>query len=156
MRPCPRLLAHLVILSGGWLLAACTAPEPATRPAALNGLKVRIDTNEFDAMDAFYRSVLALPVDDAWNEEGDRGVIFRLADGGLIELGDVANAPDPAGFSIQIEVRDVAAEQARIGASWPTEGPTPRPWGLTYLYLTDPNGVDIILYQPTEPAEGEP
>ena len=69
--------------------------------------------------------------------------------GGLLELGDDAEAPAPSGFSIQIEVSDVLATQLRIGDTWPTEGPTPRPWGLTYLYLTDPNGVGIILYQPT-------
>ncbi len=135
------------------LLAGVLLPAPASadNPA---GLKIRIDTDEFGAMDAFYREVLALPVEEAWSDEGDRGVIFNVPGGGLLELGDVADAPEPAGVSIQIAVDDVHAEQARIGDLWPSEGPEPRPWGLTYLYLTDPSGVGIILYQPTvEPGE---
>lgn len=136
------------------LLTPLTAQSASAEPPA--GLKTRIDTDEFEAMDQFYRTVLALAVADAWDEDGDRGVIFSVPGGGQIELGDVEGAPDPTGFSIQIEVDDVAAEQHRIGTTWPTEGPSERPWGLTYLYLTDPSGVDIILYQPTQPAAGEP
>ncbi|BDX00416.1 VOC family protein [Maricaulis maris] len=136
------------------LLTSLTTQSAAAEAPA--GLKTRIDTNEFEAMEQFYRTVLGLAVADAWDENGDRGVIFSVPGGGQIELGDVADAPDPAGLSIQIEVEDVAAEQFRIGTTWPTEGPSERPWGLTYLYLTDPSGVDIILYQPTAPATGEP
>tara|TARA_R110000868_G_scaffold158190_4_gene386149 strand:+ start:4504 stop:4959 length:456 start_codon:yes stop_codon:yes gene_type:complete len=149
-------LAHwLQLLFTASLLASVALPASAdTQADAPSGAKVRIETDEFEAMSVFYRTVLALPVSEAWSDEGDRGMIFSVPGGGLIELGDVAGAPDPAGFSIQLEVSDVSAEQIRIGELWPTEGPVPRPWGLTYLYLTDPSGVDIILYQPT-PGTGE-
>ena len=137
-------LASFCLLSASPALAGEQDAPPAS---GLQSLKVRIDTGAFSAMQTFYGEVLGLELEEAWDENGDRGAIYRLPDGGQIEIGFAPDAPPAAGFSLQIEVEDVNAERDRIAPSWPVEGPEPRPWGAIYLYLTDPDGVDIILYE---------
>jgi catechol 2,3-dioxygenase-like lactoylglutathione lyase family enzyme len=55
----------------------------------------------------------------------------------------------PAGHSLMIwiQVRDVDAGHARLAAAGVPiiRGPATEPWGLTELWLQDPDGIQIVL-----------
>jgi catechol 2,3-dioxygenase-like lactoylglutathione lyase family enzyme len=112
------------------------------------GLKVRLQTADVDDTIHFYRDVLGLQVVDQWSEEGDAGVIFGLegaAGTAFLEFGQTGS-PDNGVASVQLRVVDMAEFLARLGDRWEADGPHERPWGSVYAYLTDPNGVQVIVY----------
>jgi len=46
---------------------------------------------------------------------------------------------------IWIQVRDVQAEHARLAAAVPIiRGPALEPWGLTEMWIQDPDGIQIV------------
>lgn len=101
-----------------------------------------------DATIHFYRDVLGLQVVDQWSDDGDSGVIFGLEDvsgTAFLEFGQVPS-PDNGAASVQFRVADMAGFLARLGATWVVDGPHERPWGSVYTYLTDPDGVQVIVY----------
>ena len=111
-------------------------------------IKTRITTPDVDATRAFYERVLGLAVVETWEDPGDRGVILALSPSareGLLEIHD-----GPAGaldrLSLQFKVHDLAAFTDALPSGVPYDGPTTRPWGSTYVYLRDPNGVQVVVY----------
>jgi catechol 2,3-dioxygenase-like lactoylglutathione lyase family enzyme len=50
---------------------------------------------------------------------------------------------------IWLQVRDVAAEHARLAAAGVRiiRGPVVEPWGLTEMWIEDPDGVRIVLVE---------
>jgi catechol 2,3-dioxygenase-like lactoylglutathione lyase family enzyme len=96
----------------------------------------------------FYRDVLGLAVYREFGPADHRGVVFFLG-GGLLEVsGRSSGAPGPA-LQLWLQVRDVAAEHARLAAlGVPVVGP-PRlePWGLVEMWVEDPDGVRIVLVE---------
>jgi glyoxalase/bleomycin resistance protein/dioxygenase superfamily protein len=50
---------------------------------------------------------------------------------------------------IWIQVRDVHAEHARLAATGVPviRGPATEPWGLTELWIQDPDGIQIVLVE---------
>jgi len=75
-------------------------------------------------------------------------VVFFLGPG----LPGVSGHPaGPAGHSVMIwiQIRDVDAEHARLTAAgvpiiW---GPATEPWGLTEMWIQDPDGIQIVLVE---------
>lgn len=132
------------------LLASCAAQRTAAPTHRFTGLKTRIETPRLEETAAFYTGLLGLTVLDAWDEDGDRGMILGLgparAAEAFLELAQGAAAPAPA-VSLQFRVDDLAAVEARLRGQWEYRGPEARPWGSTYLYLRDPAGVQVIVYQ---------
>ena len=123
-------------------------------------LKTMLRTRDFEAARAFYVDVLGLTVVDEWDSEGDKGCIVGFGQGGgFLEI--LAPAPGhprhrPAfeapvandKIELQIHVDDVAAWFERLDGRVPIEdGPVTRPWGNTYLWIRDPDGVRIALFQ---------
>jgi catechol 2,3-dioxygenase-like lactoylglutathione lyase family enzyme len=120
-------------------------------------------TRDFDAARAFYVDLLGLAVEEEWDEPGDKGCIVSFGDhGGFLEM----LAPNPAHpkhrpafeepvandkIEFQIHVDDVDAWAERLADVVDTEGPVTRPWGNRYLWLRDPDGVRVALFQ--GPAE---
>ena len=140
---CALLLAVVCIV-------ACARPRHAPLADGFTGLKTRIETPLLDETARFYTDLLGLRVLDAWDEAGDRGVILGLRDTrsgeAFLEIAHAAAATTPV-VSLQFRVRDLAAVEARLRGRWPYRGPERRPWGSTYLYLRDPAGVQVILYE---------
>jgi catechol 2,3-dioxygenase-like lactoylglutathione lyase family enzyme len=112
-------------------------------------LKTKITTPKLEETRAFFVTCLGMGVVEEWNEPDDVGCILALAGDGqeaLIEIYEVAIAPDFAGLSLQFRTENLAAFKAGLPATLECRGPTTRPWGSSYLYITDPNGISVIVY----------
>ena len=75
-------------------------------------------------------------------------MVFFLGPG-LLEVS--GPRPGPAGQSVMIwiQVRDVHAEHARLAAAGVPiiRGPVTEPWGLTEMWIQDPDGIQIVLVE---------
>lgn len=115
------------------------------------GLKTRIETSEYERSLTFYTEILGLTVLGSWDETGDRGTILGLPGSArpeaFLELADSADPASLSGVSLQLRVLDLEPIIARLRGRWEFRGPVERPWGSTYLYLTDPAGVSIIVFE---------
>ena len=96
----------------------------------------------------FYRDVLGLAVYREFGPADDPSVVFFLGQG-LLEVS--GHGPGPSGESVMIwlQVRDVHAEHSRLGAAGVRvlREPTVEPWGLTEMWIEDPDGVAIVLVE---------
>ena len=119
----------------------------------LSGLKVRIETAKFEECLRFYGDILGLAILEEWHHRDDRGVIFgfdsNLESKGFLELGYTEHKKEYSGLSLQIRVHSITLTVQQISGVVEFEGPTERPWGSKYLYLSDPAGVSVILYEGT-------
>jgi len=79
---------------------------------------------------AFYRDVLGLAVFREFGPPDDPGLVFFLGNG-LLEVSGRAAEP-PRGMALWLQVRDVAAEHARLSAAGVPvlRPPQVEPWGL--------------------------
>ena len=117
----------------------------------LTGLKVRIETNLLKESIEFYSEYLGLTILDQWDEQGDSGVILgldsKLNSKAFLEFG-YKNIPNNyLGVSIQIRVNSLVDAMRKLQGKVKFSEPEERPWGSRYLYLIDPNGITVILYQ---------
>jgi catechol 2,3-dioxygenase-like lactoylglutathione lyase family enzyme len=90
----------------------------------------------------FYRDVLGLAVYREFGSPADPGTVFFLGPG-LLEVSGHADGPPGSSMMIWLQVRDVAAEQVRLAAAGVrvVRGPTVEPWGLTEMWIEDPDGI---------------
>ncbi|MGY1706059.1 VOC family protein [Geodermatophilus sp. SYSU D00697] len=100
---------------------------------------------------AFYRDVLGLAVYREFGPRDDPGQVFFLGNGLLEVSGRGEGAP--RGLALWLQVRDAAAEVARLRAAGVPvlrEART-EPWGLVEAEVADPDGVRIVLVEvPTD------
>ena len=69
--------------------------------------------------------------------------------GGLLEISGQAAGPPGQSVQIWLQVRDVNAEHDRLAAAGArvVRGPASEPWGLTEMWIEDPDGVRIVLVE---------
>jgi hypothetical protein len=79
---------------------------------------------------------------------GDPGVVFFLGPG-LLEVSGYAAGPPGHSVMIWIQVRDVRAEHAHLAAAGVPiiRGPATEPWGLTEMWIQDPDSIQIVLVE---------
>ena len=96
----------------------------------------------------FYRDVLGLAVSREFGSPVDPGMVFFLG-GGLLEISGRAAGPPGRSVMIWLQVRDVHAEHERLAAAGARvlRGPAVEPWGLTEMWIEDPDGVRIVLVE---------
>ena len=96
---------------------------------------------------AFYRDVLGLAVYREFGPPEHPGVVFFLGNG-LLEVSGSGDGP-PRGVALWVQVRDVAAEAARLRDAGTTvlRDPRTEPWGLVEAWVADPEGVRIVLVE---------
>ena len=96
----------------------------------------------------FYRDVLGLAVYREFGPADDPGVVFFLGQG-LLEVSGSWSGPPGGPVMIWLQVRDVHAEHGRLAAAGARilRGPQAEPWGLTEMWLQDPDGVRIVLVE---------
>ena len=96
---------------------------------------------------AFYRDTLGLAVYREFGPPEHRGVVYFLGNG-LLEVSGQSDDP-PRGLALWLQVRDAAAEHARLVAAGVRVTPSPRlePWGLVETWIEDPDGVRIVLVE---------
>lgn len=99
----------------------------------------------------FYRDLLGLAVYREFGPPADPSLVF-FAGGGLLEVSGQAAAPPGGSVLIWLQVRDVHAEHERLvvaGARVLRE-PAVEPWGLTEMWIEDPDGIRIVLVEVPE------
>ena len=103
---------------------------------------------DLDCSRRFYRDVLGLAIYREFGPPDDPGMVFFLGQG-LLEVS--GHAAGPAGHSVMIwiQVRDIRAEHARLAAAGVPviRGPATEPWGLTEMWIEDPDGIRIVLVE---------
>ena len=103
---------------------------------------------DLDRSRRFYRDVLGLAVYREFGPADDPGVVFFLGQG-LLEVS--GHGPGPSGDPVMIwlQVRDVRAEHHRLTAAGArvVREPAVEPWGLTEMWIEDPDGVRIVLVE---------
>jgi predicted enzyme related to lactoylglutathione lyase len=109
--------------------------------------RILLRPSDPDRSQAFYRDALGLAVFREFGPPGHRGVVF-YAGNGLLEVSGQSSEP-PRGVALWLQVRDVAAEQARLSdAGVPiVRAPQQEPWGLVEMWIEDPDGVPIVLVE---------
>ena len=110
--------------------------------------RILLRPSDLDRSRRFYRDVLGLAVYREFGPPNDPGVVFFLGPG-LLEVSGHAAGPAGRSVMIWIQVRDVHAEHARLAAAGVpiTRGPATEPWGLTEMWISDPDGIQIVLVE---------
>jgi len=110
--------------------------------------RVLLRPADLDRSRRFYRDVLGLAVYREFGPADDPGMVFFLGQG-LLEVS--GHGPGPAGDPVMIwlQVRDVRAEHHRLAAAAARvlREPAVEPWGLTEMWIEDPDGVRIVLVE---------
>ncbi|MGY1730967.1 VOC family protein [Geodermatophilus sp. SYSU D01045] len=109
--------------------------------------RVLLRPTDAERSQAFYRDVLGLAVYREFGPPGHRGVVFFLGNG-LLEVSGRADGR-PRGLALWVQVRDLAAEVARLAAVGVpvVAAPERKPWGLLEATVEDPDGVAIVLVE---------
>jgi predicted enzyme related to lactoylglutathione lyase len=96
----------------------------------------------------FYRDVLGLAIYREFGPPDDPGVVFFLG-AGLLEVSGHSDSAPGQSVMIWLQVRDVDAEHERLAAAGVRvlREPVTEPWGLTEMWIEDPDGVRIVLVE---------
>jgi len=100
-------------------------------------------------------------VEEYDDENGSKGCILSFSterNNALIEISKIKPSHDfyqPAfdriidndKIGIQIRTHSIDYWTEKLNKVWKTQGPIDRPWGSIYLYLRDPDGIHIIIFQ---------
>jgi catechol 2,3-dioxygenase-like lactoylglutathione lyase family enzyme len=131
-------------------------------------LRLVVETEDFDAALAFYRDVLGLPEQAAFEGEDDARVVILNASIATLELSNPAqvrlidrvetDGGTSARLRVAFEVDDTAATAERLVDAGAVLTATPRetPWRSINARLEAPAGLQVTLFQeldaPAEPA----
>jgi catechol 2,3-dioxygenase-like lactoylglutathione lyase family enzyme len=110
--------------------------------------RILIRPADLDRSRRFYRDALGLAVFREFGPAADPGVVFFLGQG-LLEVSGRDGGAGPGPVMIWLQVRDVRAEHERLSAAGirVVRGPATEPWGLTEMWIEDPDGIRIVLVE---------
>ena len=110
--------------------------------------RILIRPADLDRSRRFYRDALGLAVYREFGPAAAPGVVFFLGQG-LLEVSGHGAGPRPGPVMIWLQVRDVRAEHDRLSAAGVrvVREPATEPWGLTEMWIEDPDGVRIVLVE---------
>jgi predicted enzyme related to lactoylglutathione lyase len=96
----------------------------------------------------FYRDLVGLAVYREFGSPAEPGVVFFLGPG-LLEVSGHSSGPAGQSMMIWLQVRDIRAEHERLAAAGVRvlREPVTEPWGLTEMWIEDPDGVRIVLVE---------
>ena len=107
----------------------------------------------------FYRDVLGLAIYREFGPPADPGVVFFLGPG-FLEVSGHSDGAAGQSVMIWLQVRDIDAEHERLAAAGVRilREPVTQPWGLTEMWIEDPDGVRIVLVEvpPEHPLRRDP
>jgi catechol 2,3-dioxygenase-like lactoylglutathione lyase family enzyme len=110
--------------------------------------RILLRPSDLDRSRRFYRDVLGLAIYREFGPPDDPGVVFFLGPGLPGVSGHTAGL---AGHSVMIwiQARDIHAGHARLAAAAVPilRGPATEPWGLTEMWIQDPDGIQIVLVE---------
>jgi catechol 2,3-dioxygenase-like lactoylglutathione lyase family enzyme len=128
-------------------------------------LRLVVEADDFDEAVRFYRDVLGLPEQAAFQSEGDARVVILDAGRATLELANPAQrrfidrveVGHDTGTRIRVafEVDDAAATSRALTAAGATEvaPPTETPWRSLNARLDGPAGLQLTLFQELEPLD---
>ena len=110
--------------------------------------RILLRPSDLDRSRRFYRDVLGLAIYREFGTPEDPGVVFFLGPG-LLEVSGHSASPAGRSVMIWIQVRNVRAEHARLAAARVPviREPAAEPWGLTEMWIEDPDGIRIVLVE---------
>ena len=110
--------------------------------------RILLRPGDLDRSRRFYRDLLGLAVYREFGPPDDPGVVFFLGPG-LLEVSGRSDGPVGRSVTIWIQVRDVRAERERLAAAGVriAREPVTEPWGLTEMWIEDPDGLPIVLVE---------
>jgi catechol 2,3-dioxygenase-like lactoylglutathione lyase family enzyme len=110
--------------------------------------RILLRPGDLDRSRRFYRDTLGLAIHREFGPRDDPAVVFFLGQG-LLEVSGHADGLPGRSVMIWIQVRDVRAEHARLAAAGVPviREPAAEPWGLTEMWIEDPDGVRIVLVE---------
>jgi catechol 2,3-dioxygenase-like lactoylglutathione lyase family enzyme len=129
------------------------------QPSPVKQLRLVVETEDFDAALAFYRDVLGLPVQAAFEGEDDARVVILLAGIATLELSNPAqvrlidrveaDGSPSARLRVAFEVDDTVATTERLVDAGAVLTATPRetPWRSINSRLEAPAGLQVTLFQ---------
>jgi len=96
----------------------------------------------------FYRDVLGLAIYREFGPADDPGVVFFLGPG-FLEVSGHSDGLAGRSVMIWLQVRDIDAEHERLAGTGVRvlREPVTEPWGLTEMWIEDPDGVRIVLVE---------
>lgn len=121
----------------------------ASEPQQLS-LKTKLLTSRVAETRAFYERVFNMVLVEEWDHPDDAGVILSFAADRHEVLLEIYRDEKPhsySGVSLQFKVADLDRFVDSLPPELVYEGPKPRPWGSVYVYIDDPNGVNIVVYE---------
>ena len=110
--------------------------------------RILLRPSDLDRSRRFYRDVLGLAIYRQFGPPDDPAVVFFLGPG-LLEVSGHNAGPPGRSVMIWIQVRDVHAEHALLAAAAVpiVRDPAIEPWGLTEMWIQDPDGIQIVLVE---------
>jgi catechol 2,3-dioxygenase-like lactoylglutathione lyase family enzyme len=110
--------------------------------------RILLRPSDLDRSRRFYRDLLGLAIYREFGPQHDPGLVFFLGQG-LLEVSGHSAGPPGSSVMIWIQVRDVHAEHARLAAAGVPilREPAAEPWGLTEMWIEDPDGLRIVLVE---------
>ena len=110
--------------------------------------RILLRPSDLDRSRRFYRDVLGLAIYRQFGPPDDPGVVF-FPGPGLPGVSGHSAGPPGRSVMIWIQVRDARAEHARLAAAAVpiVRGPAIEPWGLTEMWIQDPDGIQIVLVE---------
>jgi catechol 2,3-dioxygenase-like lactoylglutathione lyase family enzyme len=137
--------------------------DEKTRGTRVRQLRLVVEAEDFAAAVAFYRDVLGLPEEAAFQGEGDARVVILDAGRATLEIANPAQKRmiDDVEVGRQIaprlrvafEVDDTVIRTREAAAAGATElaPPTVTPWRSLNARLDAPAGLQITLFQELDP-----
>lgn len=122
-------------------------------PVELLTSRVLLSPPDLQRSQRFYEETLGLAVFREWGVAEDRGVVFFLGGGGLLEVSGISTAPVSSAVKLVLQVRDIRTTRellAQRGVAIDAE-PERKPWGLLEMTVHDPDGLELIFVE--VPAE---
>jgi predicted enzyme related to lactoylglutathione lyase len=141
-----------------------TSSTDPSRPPVLQ-LRVVVEAEDYDAALAFYRDVLGLPEQAAFEGEGDARVTILEAGRATLEIANPAQKrmidevevgrPVSPKIRLAFEVTDADGTTRALAAAGATviAPPTETPWRSLNSRLDAPAGLQITLFQELETLE---
>jgi catechol 2,3-dioxygenase-like lactoylglutathione lyase family enzyme len=133
--------------------------------APVRQLRLVVEAEDYEAAVIFYRDVLGLPEEEAYEGEGNARVTILDAGRATLELSNPAQVKlidrveaegqPSARLRVAFEVDDTAAVTADLVEAGADLIATPRetPWRSLNSRLTAPAGLQVTLFQELEPVE---
>ena len=115
----------------------------------LLSLKTKIVTPRLEETRDWYRDLFELELLEEWDEPHDRGCILGIGGESGRAFLEIYYAPAEGqfdGLSLQFRVEDIDSFLVPPDERFTHRGPEDRPWGSRYLFLTDPNGISVIVF----------